>query len=222
MCGRFDIHSAIELIAKIFQIESIMFDIKPNFNVAPTQDISIVVNNGKQNILISSHWGFLPSWAKEKKTAYSMINARAEGVDTNKSYKDAFINHRCLVVADGFYEWLKQDKVKIPYYTRLKSKDPMGFAGLYNNWKSPEGEEISTSTIITTDANELMKPIHNRMPVILHQDDFKVWLNPAEHDKDVLLPILKPFPSEELEAYRVTPKVNSFKYNYPDNIKPVS
>jgi len=140
MCGRFDIHSAIEIIAKIFQIDIINFDIKPNFNVAPTQDIPIVLNDGKQNLLISSRWGFLPFWAKEEIISYSMINARDEKVDTNPSYKNAFINHRCLVVADGFYEWLKQDKVKLPYYTRLKSKNPMGFAGLYNNWKSPEGE----------------------------------------------------------------------------------
>lgn len=222
MCGRFDIHSAIEIIAKIFQIDSITLDIRPNYNVAPTQNIPIVVNDGRQNILISSRWGFLPSWAKETKIAFSMINARCETVDTNKSYKNAFINQRCLVVADGFYEWLKQDKVKIPFYTCLKSKQPMAFAGLYNNWKSPEGEQICTSTIITTEANSLMKPIHNRMPVILHQDDFKLWLNPTEHDKDVLLPILKPFPSEELDAYRVTSKMNSFKYNNPDNIKPIA
>jgi putative SOS response-associated peptidase YedK len=221
MCGRFDIHSAIELIATIFQIEDIIFDIVPNYNVAPTQNIPIVINDGKKNRLVSSHWGFLPSWAKEMKTAYSMINARCETVDTNKSYKDAFVNQRCLVVADGFYEWLKQDKGKIPYYTRLKSKQPMGFAGLYNNWKSPEGEEICSSTIVTTDANELVRPLHDRMPVILHQDDFRLWLNPAEHDKGILLPILKPFPSEELETFRVTPKMNSFKYNHPDNIEPI-
>jgi putative SOS response-associated peptidase YedK len=221
MCGRFDIHSAIDIIARIFHIDIIDFDIRPSYNVAPSQDIPIVVSDGRRNRLISSHWGFLPSWAKEMKTAYSMINARAETVDTNRSYKDSFENHRCLVIADGFYEWLKQDKVKLPYYTRLKSKNPMGFAGLYNHWTSPEGETICTSTIITTDANELIKPLHDRMPVILHQGDFRLWLNPHEQDKGILLPILKPFPSEELEAYRVTPKVNSFKYNKPDNIEPV-
>jgi putative SOS response-associated peptidase YedK len=221
MCGRFDIHSAIEIIAKIFQIDSITFVIEPSYNVAPTQNTPIVINNGKQNLLISSKWGFLPSWAKEAKTGYSMINARAETVDTNRSYKDAFLNQRCIVVADGFYEWLKQDKVKIPFYIHLKSGNPMAFAGLYNNWTSPDGEEICSSTIITTDADELVAPIHNRMPVILHEADFGLWVNPAEHNKEVLLPLLKPFPSEELEAYRVTPKVNSFKYNQPDNIKPV-
>jgi len=221
MCGRFDIHAAIELIALIFQLDEIYFDIKPNYNVAPTQNIPIVINDGRKNSLISSQWGFLPSWAKEKKTAYSMINARAETVDSNRSYKDAFINHRCIIPADGFYEWLKADKAKIPYYTRLKSKNPMGFAGLYNNWKSPDGEEICASTIITTAANELIKPLHDRMPAILHQDDFRRWLNPDEYQKDFLLPLLKPFPSSELEVYKVTSKVNSYKHNHPDNIEPV-
>jgi putative SOS response-associated peptidase YedK len=221
MCGRFDIHTAIEIIAQIFQIDSITFDIVPNYNVAPTQNIPIVINDGKKNLLISSHWGFLPSWAKEKKTAYSMINARGETVATNKSYKDAFQNYRCLVVADGFYEWQRQDKIKIPYYIHLKSKKPMAFAGLYNNWRSPEGEEICSSTIVTTGANELVMPLHDRMPVILHENDFRLWLNPNEHDKDLLLPMLKPFPSEELEEYRVTTRVNSVKNNQPDNIQPI-
>jgi len=222
MCGRFDIHSSIEIIAKIFQIDSVTYIIKPSYNVAPSQNIAIVINDGQKNLLISSHWGFLPSWAKDMKTGYSMINARAETVNTNRSYKDSFLRHRCIVVADGFYEWMKQDKAKVPYYIRLRSKQPMGFAGLYSNWKSPEGEEVCSSTIVTTDANTLMKPIHDRMPVILHQDAFKAWLNPDEHDKEVLLPLLKPFPSEELEAFRVSPKVNSFKYNQPDNIQPLT
>jgi len=221
MCGRFDIHSAIEIISRIFQVDVVAADIRPSYNIAPSQNIGIIVNDGGQNLLISGRWGFLPFWAKEKQTAYSMIIARAETVDSNRSYKDALTHHRCLIPADGFYEWLKQDKLKIPYYTRLKTKNPMGFAGLYNTWKSPEGEEIQTCTIITTDANSLMASIHNRMPVILHEGDFKLWLDPSEHGKDVLRPLLKPFPSEELETYRVTPKVNSVKYNHPDNIEPI-
>lgn len=217
-----DIHSAIEIIARIFGIDDIYFDIKPNYNVAPSQDIPIVISDGKKSRLISSRWGFLPSWAKETKTAYSMINARAETVDSNRSYKDAFLNQRCLVVADGFFEWLKQDKAKIPYYIHLKSNEPMAFAGLYNNWKSPEGEEICTSTIVTTDANSLIAPLHNRMPVILQQQDFNQWIDPEVRDKDTLKLLLKPIQSEELEAYRVTPKMNSYKYNYPDNIRPAT
>ncbi len=221
MCGRFDIHSAIEIIARLFGITDIRFDIKPNYNAAPSQDILIVVNDGKKNGLAVSRWGFLPSWAKEEKTSYSMINARAETLETNRSYKDAFQNQRCLVVADGFYEWLKQDRLKIPHYIRKRSKEPMGLAGLYNIWQSPEGEEINTSTIVTTDANELVRPLHDRMPVILRGEDFGRWLDPGEHDRDRLLPLLKPFPAGELESYRVTTKVNSYKYNQPDSIEPV-
>jgi len=222
MCGRFDVHSAIDIIARIFQIDNVSIDLKPSYNVAPSQEIGIVINEGGRNLLIASRWGFLPFWAKEKQTAYSMINARAETVASNRSYKDAFLNHRCLIPADGFYEWLKQDKAKIPYYIHLKSHDPMGLAGLYNAWTSPEGETIQTCTIITTDANSLLAPIHNRMPVILHARDYKVWLKSDEHDATFLLPLLKPYPSDELATYQVTPKVNSFKYNKPENIRPIS
>ncbi len=222
MCGRFDIHSAIEIIAKLFGIVDIRFDIKPNYNAAPSQDILIVIRKGAANELAVSRWGFLPSWAKEEKTAYSMINARAETLDTNKSYKDAFVSQRCLVVADGFYEWLRQDKQKIPHYIRKRSKEPMGLAGLYNIWRSPEGEEITTSTIVTTDANQLVRPLHDRMPVILHEEDFGRWLDPTEHRADNLKSVLVPYPATDLESYKVTAKMNSYKYNQPDSIEPVA
>jgi putative SOS response-associated peptidase YedK len=222
MCGRFDIHSAIEIIARFFDVDDVACDFAANYNVAPSQNIPIVVNTGKKNRLILSRWGFLPSWAKETRTAYSMINARAETVDSNRSYKDAFLMSRCLVVADGFYEWQRRNKVKIPYYIHLRSAAPMAFAGLYNMWTSPEGGEISTAAIVTTGANELMAQIHDRMPVILHRDDFSLWLNPEVHDKGILKPLLKPFPPEEMEAYQVSPKVNSPKFNSPDNIMPTT
>jgi putative SOS response-associated peptidase YedK len=221
MCGRFDIHSAIEIIARLFQLADVRFDIRPNYNVAPSQEILIVVSDGRMNRLVSSRWGLLPSWAKEKKTAYSMINARAETIGTGRSFRDAFRNQRCLVVADGFYEWLRKDKEKIPHYIRLRTRQPMAFAGLYNNWVSPEGEELRTSAIVTTRANELIKPLHDRMPAILRRDDFTKWLDPAGHDAGVLLPLLSPCPAGELEVYRVTPKVNSVRYNRPDAMEPV-
>ncbi len=222
MCGRFDIHSAIEIIVKIFDIGDVSCDFAANYNVAPAQNIPIVVNAGNKNRLILSRWGFLPSWAKEPGTAYSMINARAETVDSNRSYKNAFLNNRCLVVADGFYEWQRRGTVKIPYYIHLRSGDPMAFAGLYNIWTSSEGGKISTSTIVTTGANELMTQIHDRMPVILNHDNFSQWLNPEVHDKDILKPLLKSFPSDELESYQVSPQVNSYRFNSPDNIKPAT
>lgn len=145
-----------------------------------------------------------------------MINARAESLAEKISFKTAFEKQRCLVVADGFFEWKKEGTLKKPFYIRLRSGKPFGFAGLYNVWTSPEGEKITTSTIITTAANELIQPIHDRMPVITPEDKYNLWLNPAVHEKDVLAQVLKPFSSVAMELYPVT----SNKYNRPENIRP--
>jgi putative SOS response-associated peptidase YedK len=149
-----------------------------------------------------------------------MINARAETVAEKPSFREAFLKQRCLVVADGFYEWRKDGKIKKPMYIHLRSGQPLGFAGPYNTWKSQEEEQVCTSTIITTEANELLAPIHDRMPVITPEDKFATWLEPSEQDKNALKKLLMPYPSEELEAYEVSAKVNSVQYNAPDIIKP--
>src|SRR5512143_1868098 len=218
MCGRFEIHSAIEIIAKIFGIDPAIFDIKPNYNVAPSQDVAVVVNVGKKKRLISCRWGFVPSWSKELKTGLSTINARAETISTSHTFREAFENQRCLVVADGFFEWKIEGRVRKPYYIRARSGKPFGFAGLYNYWTSPDGEELCTTTIITTDANELLLPIHDRMPAITAEEDYDLWLDPSLNNREELLPILKPYPADQMECYPVTSKVNSFKYNDPENI----
>jgi len=220
MCGRFEIHSAIELIAKIFGIHEWDIEYSPSYNIAPSQDILLVVNDGKR-LLVKSRWGFVPSWSKELSAGYKMINARAESVADKPSFRQAFQNQRCLVVADGFYEWKKEGTTKRPFYIRLKSGKPMGFAGLYNVWKSPEGEQICTSTIITTDANELLHPLHGRMPVITPPGAYDIWLDPMIHDKALLQAVLKPYASEALDTYEVTPKVNSPKNNSPENIQKI-
>jgi putative SOS response-associated peptidase YedK len=220
MCGRFEIHSAIEIILRLFQIEGSTFDVQPNYNIAPSQEIAIVVNDGR-NRLVSGVWGFVPSWSREQKTGYRMINARAETLTTNRSFKDAFRTQRCLVPADGFFEWSRQGAVKTPQLIRLRSHSPMAFAGLYSIRTSPEGEEIRTCTIITTEANEQVARLHDRMPAIIPEDHYGLWLDPLVHDPKELLPLLKPYPAEELELFPVTPKMNSYKYNDPENIKPV-
>lgn len=221
MCGRFEIHSAMELIARIFGIDDLAFEYQASYNIAPTQDVLIVVNSGGRR-LIRSRWGFVPSWSKDLTTGYTMINARAESLAEKRSFRQAFEKQRCLVIADGFYEWKREGTQKKPFYIRLTSGQPFGFAGLYNAWTSPEGSEIITSAIITTDANELIRPLHDRMPVILPSDFHEVWLDPSVQDKDVLAPMLKPFSSESMELYPVTKKMNSFKYNDPENIEPVN
>jgi putative SOS response-associated peptidase YedK len=150
-----------------------------------------------------------------------MINARSETVAEKPAFRSAFKKKRCLVIADGFYEWKTEGKRKFPMYIRLKSKEPFGFAGLYNVWKAPDGNQICTCTIITTEANEAVKPIHDRMPVILPRDKEDIWINPATEDKEMLVGILKPYPSEEMEAYEVSTKVNFPQHNTSSNIKPL-
>ena len=150
-----------------------------------------------------------------------MINARAETVASSKAFKSAFEKQRCLVVADGFYEWRKEGTTRKPFYVRLKSHKPFGFAGLYNAWMSPDGELLTMSTVITTGANQLVMPIHERMPVIAPADKYDLWLDPRVQDSSVLPGLLNPYPSEEMELFPVTPKVNSFKFDSPESIEPL-
>ena len=150
-----------------------------------------------------------------------MINARSETVAEKPAFRSAFKKKRCLVIADGFYEWRTEGKRKFPMYIRLKSKEPFGFAGLYNVWKAPDGNQLCTCTIITTEANEAVKQIHDRMPVILPRDKEDIWVDPATQDKGTLVGILKPYPAEEMEAYEVSTKVNFPQHNTSANLKPL-
>jgi putative SOS response-associated peptidase YedK len=220
MCGRFEIHSALEIIAKIFGIDTVTFDYQPNYNITPGQDVLVVVGDGKRRLVLS-HWGFVPSWARDLADGYKMINARAETAAEKPSFRQAFQKQRCLVVADGFYEWKKEGSAKKPYYIRLRSGRPFGFAGLFNIWRSPEGEDLRTCTIITTESNDLIRSIHGRMPVITSPDHYDLWLDEAVHDKALLQPVLKACPPEDLEMYAVTLKVNSPKNNSPENIQEI-
>ncbi len=220
MCGRFDCHSEMTVILKLFKIDHFAIQYKPHYNIAPSQNIIVLKDTGQRE-MIQCRWGFLPRWAKDPKMAYKMINARAETVADKPVFKDAFKDHRCLVIADGFYEWEHQGKFKQPVYIRLKSHTPFGFAGLYSTWCSPEGEDICTCTIITTDANELLRPIHDRMPVIIPTDKEDLWLDPKTTEKEKLLPLLAPYPSEEMEFYRVSPVMNKPDYDSPEVINPV-
>jgi putative SOS response-associated peptidase YedK len=150
-----------------------------------------------------------------------MINARAETVADKPSFRSAFIKQRGLIIADGFYEWRKKDKKKIPVYIHLRSGNPFGFAGLYSSWTSPDGERVCTCAIITTNSNTLLQPVHDRMPVIIPKDKEALWLDPHVDDKMILQGLLKPYSSEEMTAVDVSPAVNSPGHNSPDNIQPV-
>lgn len=211
MCGRFTQSLSIPMIAQEFGVAEVSCDMGPSYNIAPTQKVAVVVTDGVKK-LVPVRWGLVPSWAKDISVGSKMINARAETITEKASYKNAFKKRRCLVVADGFYEWQAVGDSKRPVYIRLKSGAPFGFAGLYEMWKSPEGGELTTCTIITTEANELMRPIHARMPVIIPRGDEDLWLNLETKDPGRLL---NPYPAEEMEAYPVSKRVNSPKNNSP-------
>jgi putative SOS response-associated peptidase YedK len=215
MCGRFDCHSDISVILKVFTIDRLSIEYQPHYNIAPSQNIIVIKDSGQRE-LIQCRWGFLPSWAKDPAMGFKMINARAESVADKPAFQDAFKYQRCLVPADGFFEWVQEGKVKQPVYIRLKSHTPVGFAGLYSVWRSPDGEDICTCTIITTDANEVLRPIHDRMPVIIPKDKEDLWLDPKIGEKEKLMPLLMPYPSDEMEFYRVSPVMNKLEYDSPD------
>jgi putative SOS response-associated peptidase YedK len=210
MCGRFVRRRSSSILAEAFRVSHISDDLQPSFNVAPTHNVAVVLDEGARQ-LVSMRWGLIPSWASEPTIGSKLINARAETLIQKAAFKNAFRNRRCLVVADGFYEWQKQNRMKIPMLIQMKSERPFGFAGLYETWTSPSGESVSTCTIITTEPNEMVRPIHDRMPVILPGDVEDFWLDSSIEDHRRLLDLLRPYPAEEMEAYVVSTLVNSVK-----------
>ena len=220
MCGRFVQYTLFPLLEKEFALKfGADTPLRQSWNIAPTQQVPVVVNEGG-NRLITCRWGLIPSWSRDAAIGSRMINARAETLAEKPSFKGPLRKHRCLVVADGFYEWKKTESGKIPVYITGKDRRPMGFAGLYSDWTPPEGERIRTCTIVTTQPNELLEPIHNRMPVIINPDDRLMWLDPDEHDPEKLVPLLSPYPSDGLEVWEVSRAVNSPSNNSPQLIDP--
>lgn len=224
MCGRYSLYADYRTILERFDIEEASLEeeqYSPSFNVAPTQQVVAVVSDGKKNRLGLLKWGLIPPWAKDQKIGSKMINARAETVAEKPSFRNAFKKKRCLVVADSFYEWKRMDNQKTPMRIRLKSGEPFAFAALWESWKSPDGKTVNSCTILTTGPNNLMEDIHNRMPVILTKEEEKIWLDPKEHDPEVLGRLLKPFEPTLLEAYEVSDAVNSPKNNGPELIEKI-
>ena len=208
-------------MAKDFGVQEIIDDLQPSFNVAPTDNVAVVLNNGVKQ-LVAMRWGLVPFWATDPKIASKHINARAETLTVKPAFKDAFKRRRCLVVADGFFEWQKQGATKTPLFIHLDPERPFGFAGLYEIWTPPLGEKLVTCTIITTEPNELVLPIHDRMPVILPKDAEDFWLDSAVEDHTRLLDLLQPYQASDMSAFTVSKLVNSVKNNSPECIEPVS
>jgi putative SOS response-associated peptidase YedK len=200
MCGRFVLITDLKNIQKNFNIQDVSCEHQPSWNIVPNQSVPVIIRHNGINQLVCCRWGLIPSWAKDPSIADKLINARAETVDKKPSFKDAFKKRRCLIVADGFYEWKREGDKKMPLYYYLKSGRSFGFAGLYETWILPDKKEINTCVIITTDANELIAPVHDRMPVILSNDQEKVWLDSDGIGVAGLKAILKPYPSYEMDA----------------------
>ncbi|MBN1319034.1 MAG: SOS response-associated peptidase, partial [Anaerolineales bacterium] len=186
------------------------------------QPVAVIPNNNKNQVEFFQ-WGLIPFWAKDAKIGYRMINARSETLAEKPAFRTAYRRRRCLVLASGFYEWksIKGQKTKVPYYIQLKNREPFAMAGLWEVWNSPDGSVIPSCTIITTRPNELVEPIHNRMPVILPSEAYELWLDPAEKKAADLDSLLQPMSSKEMAAYPVSILVNSPNNDTPECIMPV-
>jgi putative SOS response-associated peptidase YedK len=221
MCGRYTLRTPVDSLVETFEIEEYPSSITPNYNIAPTQEVAAVVEEEDKRKLEMLHWGLIPSWAKDPAIGNKMINARAETVSEKPSFRSAFKKRRCLILADGFYEWKKTDDGKQPYHVKMEDGSPFAFAGLWESW-GKNGEEIHSCTIITTEANDLMSEIHHRMPVILPPEDHAMWLDPDFDEKEPLTTLLKPYPADAMEAYPVSRKVNKPSNNEPSVLEPAA
>lgn len=206
MCGRYQLSIREKDISIRFHVEVYEKLYRPSYNCAPSQNLA-VISNSDPEILSFYRWGLIPFWAKDPKTGFRMINAKAETITEKASFKTPFKKRRCLVLSNGFFEWKKKGKEKNPYRIFLKHEKAFALAGIWDSWKDPEGKEIKSFSIITTSPNTLMKNIHDRMPVILKQKDEKKWLE--EENPDELLKLLKPYDENEMEVYPVSKLVNS-------------
>ena len=223
MCGRFTLTVNPTEVEETFGSYTFPQTFAPRFNVAPTQPV-LAIPNDDQNTADFFVWGLIPMWAKDPSIGNRMINARAETLEEKPAFRGSLKYKRCLILADGFYEWKASEgkKAKTPFFIHMKDRKPFAFAGLWDSWNSPDGSLVKSCTIITTEPNELTNLIHNRMPVILHPRDYAKWLDPSPQTPDRLKPLLKPFPADLMDAYPVSPLVNTPANDKPELVVPAS
>jgi putative SOS response-associated peptidase YedK len=226
MCGRFTLHASPEQIATQFDVAE-PERLADRYNIAPTQPVGIVRldRSGAEREWALVHWGLIPSWSKDPNIGGKMINARGETVAEKPSFRAALRRRRCLVPADGFYEWKRTGSRKQPYYIRMKSTEPFAFAGLWELWTGPDGSELQSCTVLTTGPNELMEAIHDRMPVILAPENYEDWLGNGKdadaREVERLQHLIRPFDADLMEAFPVSTKVNSPLYEGASLIEPM-
>lgn len=208
MCGRYAQRTDPKRLAKEFKVAEVP-EVEPRYNIAPTQAILGVVEASGGREMKFYKWGLIPSWAKDKSMGARLINARSETIQEKPSFRDAFKKRRCIIPADGFYEWKRTDGKKQPFFFRMQDERPFGFAGLWDQWKGTDGEVINSCTILTTEANEVLRPVHDRMPVILHPEEYSLWLEADVRERESLIELLRPYPAEEMVGYPVSASINS-------------
>jgi putative SOS response-associated peptidase YedK len=221
MCGRFTLRSSGEAVAEAFGLPEAP-DLWPRFNIAPGQPLAVVrqKQQAQGRELAFLRWGLVPAWADDPSSGHRLANARSETAATKPPFRRAFRSRRCLVVADGFYEWQPTSGRKQPYFVGLQDDRPFGLAGLWERWEK-HGGPVESCTILTTDANELMRPIHERMPVIVPPDQYGLWLDPRFEDTKRLAKLLQPFPAEGMLAYPVSTLVNNAKNDVPQCVEAI-
>jgi len=222
MCGRYTLKTALELVAGQFQFEELL-DAKPRYNIAPSQLVACVrmVPVSKKREGVMRRWGLIPSWAKDPSIGQKLINARAETVAEKPSFRRSFRQRRCLVLADGYYEWQNEGRGKLPYYIRMNDGRPFAFAGIWDHWTDGEGQTIESCAMLTTEPNELMATIHHRMPVILKPEDYGGWLDVSLQDSTELSRFLYSYPAADMVAFPVSLKVNNPRFDDPACIETV-
>lgn len=221
MCGRYTLATPEPSLAELLDL-STEPSLEPRYNIAPTQPVLVLRASPLRPVreLELLRWGLIPSWAKDPAIAARMINARSETAPDKPAFRSAFRHRRCLLPADGFYEWQRTGRSKRPHYVRMKDGRPFVFAGLWERWEGPDGTVIETCTVLTTIPNELIEPLHNRMPVILRPEDFALWLDPDVKDPAPIRPLLRPYEPDEMFAYPVSTRVNSPRNDDPKCIEP--
>lgn len=220
MCGRFTLTDNIVQLQAFFEFD---FDEEtiPRYNIAPGQKILTILSDGLTRKGRNMKWGLVPSWARDEKIGYKMINARGETIEEKPSFKQAFQRRRCLILADGFYEWKKTENGKQPYRFVMKDRKPFAFAGIWETWTNGT-QPLTSCTIITTGPNDVTKDVHDRMPVILPTDTYERWLDPGFQQIGELKDLLQPYPAEEMEKYEVSTLVNAAKNELPELITPLN
>lgn len=208
MCGRFTQRADSKKVAKEFKVAEVP-TVEARYNIAPTQDILAVYAPGDGRGATFFKWGLVPSWAKDTSMGARLINARSETVAEKPAFRQAFKQRRCIIPADGFYEWQRTDGRKQPFFFHMRDERPFGFAGLWEKWEGEGGRVVNSCTILTTEANEVLQPVHDRMPVILHPEDYELWLNGDARQLDHIKEMLQPYPAREMVGYPVGAAVSS-------------